>query len=532
MIRLAVARLWFCSNSFTPRRTRAEDVRVHEWAVGSHALSAGGEMAGVRQFLATHPVWDATVLRCASAPSGGPLSADLFGAWMAEIEEALRRGRFDGIYLSLHGACQAEGDPAADVTILRRVRAIVGHTPIVASFDQRANLSEETALLLDGACAVQSWASAGGEEAAIRALNLLHGTLTGRFRPVGALARVPMLLGDLFLRDALAELCEGPLKSLPSKVLDASVFGGFCWGDSPYAGPSALVWTDRDAGVARETAAHLALALARWRRHPALSLMTPEFALAKLAATKAPPGQILLLDLGDDPFNGGLADTPALLRAVMKEVIAANIAGRVLIGALHDPDAVAEAFTVGPGGVLTRMLGGRSTPLFGPGVAVESTVERVVQDSAIGGFAVLRAGTADILVTSVRPAEISPLFFSKAGIEIADYRLLVVKGGATALVAYEDRVVDVMTCDCPGPTNPDLARLPYHYVPAIRRGEPANPITFGRATPSLAGSPTLMAQRMSDTAVGLGKPGTQQSDYRHEDRRADSEQQRPQPFCA
>jgi microcystin degradation protein MlrC len=474
MARLAVARLWFCSNSFTPRRTRAEDMMAHEWEAGQAALALphnpDGELAGVSSFMAQRPGWDVTTLRCASAPAGGPLSAEIFGNWMAEVEESLRRGRFDALYLSLHGACQAEGDPAADLTILRRLRAVIGHTPIVATFDMHANLSEEAAILLDGACGNEIWPSGGGAAAATRALTLLEGILSGKNRPVGALARVPLMLNDFVLLDALAEQWRGPMRALRPPVLDASVFGGFSWGDSPYAGPSALVWADRDAGAAREMAAHLALSLSRWRSRPVPRISTPEAALEQIAASDAAGGRpMLLLDVSDDPVSGGLCDTPGLLRVLLEQRTSERLGGRILFAALHHTETVIAASKVGSGGMIDITPGAHSTKQFGAAVAVRAEIMSVRGSHGAGECAVLRVGVVDILVTTLRPAMITPEFLHGFGITLDGIGVLAVKGGATARAAFASHVRDSIACDCPGPSSPDLLRLPYHYVTASRR---------------------------------------------------------------
>jgi len=484
MPRLAVARLWFCSNSFTPRRTRLEDLLAHEWHEGAQAADdrrdPGGELAGLRSFLAHRPDWDVTLLRCASAPAGGPLSAEVFGTWMADLEEALRRGRFDGIYLSLHGACQAEGDPSADVTILRRVRALVGHTPVVASFDLRANLSEETAILLDGASANRAWPEGGGAEAAIRALTLLEGIITGRFRPVGALARVPMVMPEPFLAEALGDLWRDALPILGAPVLDASVFGGFAWGDSSYAGPSALVWADRDAAMAREVAARLALMLARWRTRLVPRLPSPEALFEALPATHQGPtqGPVILLDPSDDPALGALADTPELLRALLAGLAQGRLAGPVAFAALHDPDIVAACAAAGPGHTVRCTLGGRTTQLYGQPVPVEAVVRRLTDTAAFGPCAVMHVGAPpgapdtqgiDIAVLSRRPTAIGPDLLAEIGLETARFRLIAIKGAQRARTAFAAAGLSVLACECPGPAAPDLLRLPFHYVPANRR---------------------------------------------------------------
>ncbi len=557
MAHLAVARLWFCSNSFTPRRTRAADLLNHE-PNGTETLSgqsrfrpgAGDELDGARRFVAARHDWQMTVLRSTSAPVGGPLSAEVFGAWMSDVEEGLRRGRFDGVYLALHGACQAEGDPSADLTILRRVRAIMGHTPVVASFDMRANLSEETAILLDGASANRSWPDGGGDDAAMRALAILEGIIAGAIRPVGALARVPTVLPDIFLRDAMTELWRDELPGVPQGVLDASVHFGFAWGDSPYSGPSALVWADRDAGLARETAARLAISLVRWRTRSLPELRSPEQSIAPLLGARVGNRPGILLDPSDDLAAGGLGDTPAMLRALI--AASQQLPGQVALAALHDEDTVQAAQAAGKGGTIQRSLCGQTTSVYGAPLNATLQVIAVTETEQAGMTAILRTGRVDILVTASKPARITPDLLAAAGLRPALYALLALKAGEIARSEFAGAGGPIHACECPGPTNPDLTRLPFHYVPPRRRG---NAGAHQRSDTAIADLSVLR-----DTSAGLGLrpvtgsmsgsfivsdlPGTgtsgspidhdgaEQTQQRHEDRRANAQQNRADPLGA
>jgi microcystin degradation protein MlrC len=523
MVRLAVARLWFCSNSFSPQRTRGDDLQTIDGAAPI-VSGADDELAGLRNFVAGRPDWDVTVLRCASAPAGGPLSAEAFGTWMAAVEDGLRRGRFDGVYLSLHGACQAEGDPAADLTILRRMRSVIGHTPLVASFDLRANLSEEVAILLDGATCNRAWPTGGGADAAIRALSLLDGIMSKRFRPVGVLARVPFVMPDLAMGEALRDIWNGSLKSLPAPVLDASVFGGFAWGDSPYAGPSALVWTDRDAGAAREMAARLAVELTRPRLRMMPVLAMPDVALATVAQDTARTKPAILIDVGDDPVCGGLCDTPDMLRALLSE----NLGGRALFAALYDPDAVAAAFAAGPGGSVARGFGARFTRLYGNALALETTVQAVGDVDGVGLYAILRTHSVDIVVTQFRPTAITPDWFAARAIDCSGYVCIAIKGGAVTRMAYLAEKAECVLCDCPGPTVPDLLRLRFHYVPAARRASPNDPRMSQQAEPAWAGR----GLRTPPIRSGLDHTGADQAYHRHEDRRGNAQYKRSEALGA
>lgn len=530
MARLAVARLWFCSNSFTPRRTRAEDLTASAWDAGvtgsPDAALAETELAGLADFMVVHPEWDVTMLRSAAAPTGGPLTAEVFGNWMADVEGGLRRGRFDAVYVSLHGACQAEGDPTADLTILRRIRSVIGHIPLAASFDVRANLSEEVAILLDGATCNTQWPSGGGADAARRALELLDGIFTRRFRPVGALARVPFVLPDFLMGDTLADIWDGTLKSMRAPVLEASVFAGFAWGDSPYTGPSALVWADRDAGAAREMAARLAVELSRARGRSMPTLVVPEASIAAISFSETDRRPILMLDLGDDPATGGLADTSSLLQALLSE----RIPGRALLAALFDPDAVAKAFQAGLGGIVSRNLGGRFTRLYGNAVAVDSIVQGLGETAEMGAqkagrYAVLRIEGVDVVMTEHRPLAITPDWLAAVGVDIGAFAVIAVKGGAAVQNAFGALVGKTILCDCPGPTTPDLLRLRFHYVPAARRamGNEAR-------LPADQDSWAARGLRLAPVRPRLDQMGADQAYQRYEDRRANPKQKRTEPF--
>ncbi len=479
MLRLAVARLRFCSNSFTPRRTRGEDVVLHEWHSGAASFDqkAGGpgsagsdgasELDGVRSFLSTRPDWQATVLRSASAPTGGPLTNALFSSWLSEVESGLKRGRFDAVYLSLHGACQAEGDPTADVTILRRVRSIMGPLPVVASFDWSANLSEEVAILLDGATSNHPTRRGSKSTAAVKALELLENIVNGAHRPVGALARLPMVMSGG--EAELYELIDSELTALRKPLVAASVFTGFAWSDSPFTGPSALVWADRDASMAREAAAKLATTVARAPRMIGEVPISVERALrvASYAPPNSPP--TLLLDPADDPTRGGLLDTPDLLRGLQRAQAFKALPGRVLFAALHDPDLIAAARSQRLGGTVSGNFGGQTTSVYGPPVPVVGTVITMGRLGDGGEFVMLRTGQIDILVLDRRPAEITPELLIACGADLNGLHALAIKGSFSVRRAFAGRIGEVVACDCPGPCHPDLMRLPYHFVPAIRR---------------------------------------------------------------
>ncbi len=275
MPRIAVARLWFEANSFAPETTPLSAFQSREWLAGEEARNryrgTATELGGLDAFL-REAGWNATILRCASAQPGGPMTDDAFAAWWEEVAAGLAAGGFDGVYLSLHGACITQSDPQADLTIIRLARGIVGpDMPMVASFDMHANIAPGMALLLDGASAYRSYPHTDMADTAWRALRLLRRRMEGR-RLHPATAKLPRVLHSFHMRSEAGPLAEvwAAARTLESVAIpDISLFGGFAWGDTPSAGPAVIAWADSEVAGRALFYFPPAWPLAPcWRRYP------------------------------------------------------------------------------------------------------------------------------------------------------------------------------------------------------------------------------------------------------------------------
>lgn len=482
MPHIAVARLWFEGNSFAPEPTPLSAFQGREWVAGPEALEryrgTATELGAVDAFLAERPGWSATVLRCTAAQPGGPMTDEAYDTWIAEVETGLKAGIYDGVYLSLHGACLTQSDPEADLTTLRRVRALIGpRVKLVASFDFHGNISPQVVGLLDGASVYRTYPHIDMDRAAMRALRLLERGLAGK--PVhGAIAKLPVVLHSFHMRDAegpMAEVWAEAWAAEKAPILDASLFGGFAWGDTPTAGPSAMVWAEEHA-PARALARQLVGEIQTRRARFAVTLPTPEVALR--TALAAPPGLVALLDPADNPLSGGAADTPGLLRVL----VAAKLDVECVYCFLHDPDAVAAAQQAGLGGSFARPLAGRTTADFGPPVPFSGTVEALTNGRFLntgpmehgapvdlGATALLRSGKLRVVVTSRKEAAVDPAFFELHGIDLTQVRLLANKAKNHFRAAFASRCSAIVECDAPGPAALDLLALPFRHVPEAWR---------------------------------------------------------------
>lgn len=479
MPRIAVARLWFEGNSFTPIPTGLGEFRAREWVAGDEALAryagTATELGGLHAFLATRPDWQATVLRCAAAQPGGPMTAEAYDAWLSDVLAGLHAGSpWDGVYLSLHGACVTETDPEADLTLVRSIRGAIGTTPLVASFDFHANMAPELATLLDGASVYRTYPHTDMDAAAMRTLALLERAIAGE-RLQGAITKVPTILHSFHMRSAagpMAEVWSEAASLQVGAVLEAAPFGGFAWGDSPHAGPSGMAWATNPA-AARDAAARIAAAIASRQARFAVSLPSPDTALDEALA--APPGLVALLDPADNPLSGGVADTPGLLRLLIGRAPPVP----TVLAFHHDPEAVTAARGAGEGRRLALALGARTTPAFGPPVSVSAIVERLTDGRFIntgpmergapvdlGPTAVLRIGEwTRVIVTTRKEAAVDPAFFALHGVDLAATRLLANKAKNHFRAAFADRCAAILEADFPGPAALDLAALPFRHAP-------------------------------------------------------------------
>jgi len=476
--KLAVARLWFEGNAFAPFPTGREAFERREWTTGDAALAAARgaatELAGVAAFVDARPDWAVTVLRCASANPGGPIEDALFDALLEDIRGGLADATWDAVYLSLHGAAITRRRLAPELDLVKVVREAVGRIPIAASFDLHANLNPDLAGLLDFATGYRTYPHVDMQETAARALAHLVRIADAEIEPVGAIVNTGVALGSFNMRTA-----DGPMLALQAAarahesrpVLDASVFGGFPYADTPDCGASAMVYAHGSGAAAREAASELAEAIRVRAAEFAPALVAPDEGLRRALAS--PAGLIAVTDPADNPYSGGAADTPGLFRSLVA------LAPRVptVFAYFCDPNVVDTAWRAGVGTHLRLVLGAKRSLAFGRGVDFEADVRRITLGEfrnvgpmerglpvALGRTVVLGAADLEVIVTErVGPAN-DPAFFALHGIDLARTRLLCVKAKNHFRAAFQHRCAAIIDVDCPGPAAADLRTLPFRNV--------------------------------------------------------------------
>jgi microcystin degradation protein MlrC len=478
--KLAIARLWYEANSFTPMRAGLADFQAREWVSGDAArrfyAGTATEIGGVLAIEPDYPDWEFHYLHCTAAPPGGLVEP----AAMAEIKrlilEGLAQQKWDAVYLSLHGATATVDDPMPEYHLLAEIRRLIGSTPLGASFDLHGNLGVEMLALLDATSGYHTYPHVDMHLAAQRALRILIDRADGRIAPRIAAAKLPAILPSFNMRTA-----EGPMSEMQKLaddwrrrpgILDVTLYGGFAYGDSPFAGPTAVAMAD-EVALAQEAADRLVQELATRRDRFYVALPDPAEGLRRALATGG-SGPAIVLDPADNPLSGGVGDTPALLRALL----ATDRPARTAFGFFWDPPLVAECHRLGEGATIHAKLGGRVTPDFGAPIPVEARIVKLTDGRFrnegpyehqlpmdVGRTVRLDVQGIQVIATESCQTPNDPAYFRLHGIDPEKLDLLCVKAKNHFRAAFTKMARCLIDVDAPGPAAASLAHYKFRHAP-------------------------------------------------------------------
>ena len=487
--RLAVARLWFEGNAFSPIPADMTAFETYEWQAGPGVLDTmrgtATELGAVAGFADRHPEWEVVVLRCAAALPAGHIDEQVFERLSTEILGDLRagieQGGWDAVYLSLHGAAITTRRETPELDLARSIRELLPHVALGASFDLHGNMPPQWADVLDVASVYRTHPHVDMAETADRVLTGLVRCLDDGLKTRRVVLNERIILPSINMRTAAGPMCElekAAREATTGAILDVSVFGGFPYSDTEYTGASVFVVSDasRDPdGCQAHAAARLLMARIR-DLAPAFRIQLPDAADAVARALAiGTPGLIAVTDSGDNPLSGGGGDTPELFR----QMIAARPQVACLFASFADREVVRLAHEAGLGQRIEVTLGGRHGAHFGEGVRIGAIVEKLTAgrfintgpmqtgvERSCGRSVLLRIEglpSAHVIVTERVVAGDDPAFYALHGIDLTALRLLCAKAKNHFRAAFAERCIEIIDCDAPGPACQDLSQLPFRH---------------------------------------------------------------------
>ena len=432
--------------------------------------------------LAAEQGWEADVPIAALAIPGGRVSDDAFERLAGLVLGAVARG-CDAILLDLHGAMVTDSHDDGEGELLHRIRQIAPEVPIAVALDFHANLSDrmvQNATILSG---YRTYPHVDKYETGKRVGALLVRLLREDISPAMVWTGVPLLS---------AMLCHAPDREPMRAVLqcaidiqergdalDASVFGGFPLADTADTGLSCLLVVESGAHGAQELCDRVARNA--WDRREAFIFRGEPVSASVSRAGRAARHPVLLIDHGDNCGAGGGADDMTVFAEVVRQGL-----GKTIAGPIHDPEAVARARNAGVGRTLKLSIGG-NPPNESLALDLTFTVRAVSEGRFritgpvrtgfkvdLGGTALLSAGPVDLVVSNRRCEPLDLGYFTHLGIELRDYRNILLKSRQHYRACFEPLVSETILVSGPGICASDPAVFRYE-----RLSRPIYPLDAG-----------------------------------------------------
>jgi len=485
---IGVAGISHETNTFSTQKTTIEDFdvimgqsaeeRASVFFAGANENTvSSGFIEGAEKFgLELYPS-----LVTGSLPKG-TVTDEAFNAMMQEILSDLKEGPgLDGILLNLHGAMVVESYPDGEEEILRRVREAFGpKMPIVVTHDFHANISPETVELCNVLITYKENPHLDTRDRGLQAAGIIAGMVRGEVKPVQFMVKPPLFLNQVYLNTFANPLLPIVTASKEleksDKILAASVAGGYQFSDVYWMGPSVVVVTDNDIGLAKTEATRLSDML--WNIRNEIVLNVPDPAEAVKMAMEHEGRPVALIDMGDNIGGGSTGDATFILEELIKQ------GARGWVYVLVDPEGYNLAEKAGVGNHFELAVGGKTDTLHGKPVYIKGEVrslnvgrylETEVRHGGgrywdMGHTAVIHVegSTPDepnlLLLTTIPSSPNSIHQLISNGVYIERQKIIVAKGAIAPRAAYEPVSSLIISVDSPGVTAVNPAYFEYRNV--------------------------------------------------------------------
>ncbi|MCW5734809.1 MAG: M81 family metallopeptidase [Enhydrobacter sp.] len=329
----------------------------------------GVELVGIES-----PLWPRT------GTGSGWITTEAYETFLGRMVAELKAGgKWDGVYLALHGAMGVRGVPRPEADIARRVREVVGAGAfIVGTFDPHGNEDEAFLAAADMAFCVKYFPHYDAYLQGERAARMLIRAIRGDYAPTTVTVKVPILTATVLQWTGASPWMDLVQRALTWEArepdLYINVFFGFPFADVPDVGLTVQAMSNGKPELARKAADDIAQWA--WRRRQALLdtakvYPVPEgVTLAKEAVARG-AWPVVLADHSD---RSGSATwiLQQVIEQDLSDTLIATIADRAAIEAV-------KAQGLKAGDPFDMEVGGRADESAGAPVRVKGTIADVVE---------------------------------------------------------------------------------------------------------------------------------------------------------
>jgi microcystin degradation protein MlrC len=488
--RIAIGGFLHESHSFAPRPTTYTDF-LHPG--GLPPLTIGAEMletvrgtsvpAAGALSVAEEAGASVVPLAWGFANPAGPVQDEAFeriaALICAGLSRALDEAPLDGVYLDLHGAAVVDSFPDAEGELLRRVRAIVGATPLTISLDPHANLTAQMVALADVVVPFRTYPHVDMKAAGAQAMRLLLQRIS-RGTPWARAFRqfdfwIPIGSQCTLLQPMIEVMAERASLAERIGVAELAFCFGFPYADFADCGPAVATYSDTQAKADAAADAFAAHAAARESAFVQETLPAAEAVAEAMRLAAGASKPIVIADTQDNPGGGGHGDTTGLLAELVRQ----KAAGAVLC-LINDADSAAACHAAGVGATLPLSLGGKSDglPFDCTARVVKLTDGRFTLTGPMGAgnpgnlgpCALIDIDGVRVMVVSQKMQALDQAILRHVGIEPSACSIVALKSSVHFRADFGPIAERIIVGIAPGPVVADPAILNFRYVrPNVRR---------------------------------------------------------------
>jgi microcystin degradation protein MlrC len=465
----------FCQEGAWPGFTRGPEIltRMRPFNIAIAGFMAVAETAG-------HEILP---LSWSFAQPSGKVADSVFERASAYLLADIADTAPDAVFLELHGAMTTENIEDAEGEILARVRRLVGPEMLVAAtLDLHANVTQQMVDNASFMSAYRTYPHIDWRQTGERVAQWLERIQAWGPTPARAFRQIPFLI-PIASGCSMIEPMLG-LYALLEKVeaetgVHISLCPGFPSADIYDMGATVIGYgadqTTVDAAVDRLTAAvnRAEPAFLKHRARPEAEAL--DIAFSRAAQATKP---VIIADTQDNPGAGGSSITTGFLKALIE-----RNAHHTLLALLHEPAIAQAAHAAGQGAVIDVTFAGTGN---GPGeVPLRATAQVVAiadgrftgtgpmvggQPINLGPSAWLRIGGVDVVVGSVRQQPHSRAVVTHLGVDIAAYKVIVLKSSVHFRGDWKPHADSVVVGASPGAALDDTGAIPFvNLRPNVRR---------------------------------------------------------------
>jgi microcystin degradation protein MlrC len=475
-MRIGILSVFHETNTFSPIPTDKDNFEKNIWLTGPDIVTAfAGTRTPIGGFLDIISArgHEALPLFAAHATPAGVVKREVFEEIRLNVRKQLKNyPHIDAIALELHGAHIVEGIEDPEAILCADIRELIDAKPLAVVTDFHANMTKErlkSATIWSG---YRTNPHVDTYEAAIRALENLFFYIDNNETSGISFIRVPVIFpptsqstGDSLFKGIIEKA-----KQLQEEfdLRDLIVHGGYSYSDVPYAGLSFTALSDSKDRVNRELAL-VEIAKFAWDSKDLHSQVNLDIdAVMQLVSNGVSENKkYAIADISDNVNGGSAGDSTHVIAPLLKLDLK-------VLTTICDPAAVKILDGIRISEKIDLSLGGYSHPVVGTPLNVcaqlmwrgngEYIHEGVMNHGAsysIRKAAWVRVGTVDILIQSFAQQPNDLAQFRIAGINPADYEVLLLKGAAALRANWQSLVDEFINASSPGITDCVLERLNY-----------------------------------------------------------------------